>query len=375
MSRLLSGKYFPQRKLLVALFVNGYVTHITPHPPRRASANLCSTVAELKTHRNEGDVEAFLADIADERRRADARAICTLMTELAGEPPAMWGSSMVGFGSYSYTYASGRSGEWFAVGFAPRKQALTLYLMDGFGDYEALLARLGPHKTGKSCLHLKRLADVDQTALRELSRARWRTCARSGYARPARSSDEAGIGDRGDLHPGDRDALARDEPGDRAEHRHPVIAVGVDRAAAQASGRRPSPRSRRRSPRSSRRARAARRRRTAMRSDSFRRSSCAPRTTVSPSAKQPSSATSGSSSMASGTSSASTVVPTSGPAVTSRSLIGSLVATTADGSSSSPTTRSAHPLEDPQEAGPRPVHADVAHDELRAGHEHRRRRS
>ena len=72
------------------------------------------------------------------------------------------------FGSYAYTYASGRSGEWFAVGFAPRKQSLTLYVMDGFGDYEALLAHLGPHKTGKSCLHVKRLEDVDEDVLREL---------------------------------------------------------------------------------------------------------------------------------------------------------------------------------------------------------------
>ena len=125
-------------------------------------------VAELKTQRNDGDVEAFLADIPDERRRADARAVCALMTELSGEPPALWGSSLVGFGSYAYTYASGQSGEWFAVGFAPRKQALTLYLMDGFGDYEELLARLGPHKTGKSCLHVKRLDDVDEDVLREL---------------------------------------------------------------------------------------------------------------------------------------------------------------------------------------------------------------
>ena len=125
-------------------------------------------VAELKTQRNEDDVEAFLAGIADERRRADARAVCALMTELAGEPPAMWGNGMVGFGSYSYSYASGRSGEWFAVGFAPRKHALTLYLIDGFGAYEELLARLGPHKTGKSCLHIKRLDAVDETVLREL---------------------------------------------------------------------------------------------------------------------------------------------------------------------------------------------------------------
>ena len=125
-------------------------------------------MAELKTQRTDGDVEAFLAQIDDERRRADARTVCALMTELAGEPPALWGNSLVGFGSYSYTYASGRSGEWFAVGFAPRKQSLTVYLMDGFGDYEELLARLGPHKTGKSCLHVKRLDDVDANVLREL---------------------------------------------------------------------------------------------------------------------------------------------------------------------------------------------------------------
>jgi len=125
-------------------------------------------MAELKTQRTDDDVEAFLAEIADERRRADARAVCALMSELAGEPPALWGTSMVGFGSYSYTYASGRSGEWFAVGFAPRKQALTLYLIDGFGDYEELLTRLGPHKTGKSCLHIKRLDEVDEDVLREL---------------------------------------------------------------------------------------------------------------------------------------------------------------------------------------------------------------
>ncbi len=128
----------------------------------------CVPVPELKTQRNDRDVEAFLAEIPDERRRADARTVCALMAELSGEPPAMWGGSLVGFGSYSYTYASGQSGEWFAVGFAPRKQALTLYLMDGFGAYEALLARLGPHRTGKSCLLVKRLDDVDEDVLREL---------------------------------------------------------------------------------------------------------------------------------------------------------------------------------------------------------------
>ncbi|MDP1848940.1 MAG: DUF1801 domain-containing protein [Solirubrobacteraceae bacterium] len=125
-------------------------------------------MAELKTQPTDDDVEAFLAAIPDERRRTDAQAICALMSELSGKPPVIWGTGLVGFGSYSYTYASGRAGEWFAVGFAPRKQALTLYIMDGFGAYEGLLARLGPHKTGKSCLHVKRLADVDDDVLREL---------------------------------------------------------------------------------------------------------------------------------------------------------------------------------------------------------------
>lgn len=125
-------------------------------------------VAELKTQRTDGDVGAHLSSIADAGRRSDAHAVCALMSEVTGEPPVMWGTTMVGFGSYAYTYASGRSGEWFATGFAARKQSLTLYFMDGFAAYEPLLARLGPHKTGKSCLHITRLADVDETVLREL---------------------------------------------------------------------------------------------------------------------------------------------------------------------------------------------------------------
>lgn len=80
----------------------------------------------------------------------------------------MWGDSMIGFGSYHYKYASGREGEWFLVGFAPRKQNLTLYIMAGFEQYDALMARLGKHSTGKSCLYIKRLADIDQAVLREL---------------------------------------------------------------------------------------------------------------------------------------------------------------------------------------------------------------
>jgi hypothetical protein len=125
-------------------------------------------VAELKTQPNEGDVRAFLASVSDESRRTDALAVCALMEEITGEPPVMWGSSMVGFGRYRYRYESGREGEWFVVGFSPRKQNLTLYLMDGFAGYEGLLARLGKHSTGKACLYLKQLSDADPDVLRAL---------------------------------------------------------------------------------------------------------------------------------------------------------------------------------------------------------------
>ena len=125
-------------------------------------------MAELKTKENEASVEAFLASVADEQQRADARAVCALMGEVTGQPPKMWGKSMVGFGRYHYRYASGREGDWFVVGFSPRKRDLTLYVMPGFQAYEGLLAKLGKHKTGKSCLYLKRLSDVDGAVLREL---------------------------------------------------------------------------------------------------------------------------------------------------------------------------------------------------------------
>jgi hypothetical protein len=115
------------------------------------------------------DVDAFLANVPDEQRRADARQMCTLMRDVTGEPPAMWGGGIVGFGRYHYRYASGREGDAPLTGFAPRKQHLVLYLIGGFEDrHQATLTRLGPHTTGKGCLYLKRLADVDQDALREL---------------------------------------------------------------------------------------------------------------------------------------------------------------------------------------------------------------
>ena len=125
-------------------------------------------MAEAKTTRNDEGVAEFLAGVADPRRRADAQAACALMAEVTGEAATMWGPSIIGFGSYHYRYASGREGDGFAVGLSPRKQALTLYLSAGFDGADELLARLGPHTVGQSCLYLKRLADVDESVLREL---------------------------------------------------------------------------------------------------------------------------------------------------------------------------------------------------------------
>jgi hypothetical protein len=117
----------------------------------------------------DGSVAEFLAAIPDERRRADAERLTALMQEVTGEKPTLWGGGIVGFGSYHYKYASGHEGDAALASFAPRKQHLVVYLVGEFEDrYAATLARLGPHQTGKGCLYLKRLADVDEDALREL---------------------------------------------------------------------------------------------------------------------------------------------------------------------------------------------------------------
>jgi hypothetical protein len=114
-------------------------------------------------------VAEFLAQVPGEQRREDARRLCALMQEITGEPPAMWGTSIVGFGSYHYRYASGREGDSALASFSPRGQHLAIYLVGGFTDrHRSALARLGPHKTGKRCLYVKRLDDVDIGALREL---------------------------------------------------------------------------------------------------------------------------------------------------------------------------------------------------------------
>ncbi|RMH05311.1 MAG: DUF1801 domain-containing protein [Planctomycetota bacterium] len=125
-------------------------------------------MAGAKTQRNDRSVAEFLAAVPDPRRREDAQALCLLLAEVTGEAPEMWGDSIVGFGSYRHRYADGREGEWMLTGFSPRKQALSIYVMSGFAGAEDLLARLGPHRIGRACLYLKRLADADPAVLREL---------------------------------------------------------------------------------------------------------------------------------------------------------------------------------------------------------------
>lgn len=127
-------------------------------------------MSDLKTKPIEESVTAFLDSVEDEKKREDSYAVLELMREVTGEGPKMWGDSIVGFGSYHYRYESGREGDWFLVGFAPRKRNLSLYIMSGFEEYDDLLDELGKHKTGKSCLYINRMDDVDEDVLRRLVR-------------------------------------------------------------------------------------------------------------------------------------------------------------------------------------------------------------
>jgi len=125
-------------------------------------------MAELKTQPTSADVQAFLDGVANDQRRQDAYTVLKLMKRITRTEPKMWGGSIVGFGSYHYIYESGREGDWFLTGFSPRKQALSLYIMAGFDRYEELMEQLGKYKTGKSCLYIRKLEDVDMSVLREL---------------------------------------------------------------------------------------------------------------------------------------------------------------------------------------------------------------
>jgi hypothetical protein len=122
----------------------------------------------MKTKPTDVSVEEFIASIDDPQKRADVETLAAIMTKATRSPGKMWGSSIVGYGEYHYVYESGREGDWFLVGFAPRKKDLTLYIMPGFDAYEQLLDKLGKHKTGKSCLYINKLADVDVKVLTKL---------------------------------------------------------------------------------------------------------------------------------------------------------------------------------------------------------------
>lgn len=127
-------------------------------------------MSTLKTQENDGDVIAYLNSVDNKRRREDSFVVLDLMRDVTGEEPRMWGDTIIGFGRYTYRYASGRENDWFLTGFAPRKQSLTLYIMPGFERYDELLGKLGKHKIGKSCLYVNKLDDIDLDVLRELVR-------------------------------------------------------------------------------------------------------------------------------------------------------------------------------------------------------------
>ena len=125
-------------------------------------------MAELKTKKTSASVSAFLDSVADDSVRKDCRTLIQLMKKATKSPPKMWGPSIVGFGDYHYKYETGREADWFRTGFSPRKNALTLYVMSGLPKHAELMSKLGKHKTGKGCLYIKHLADVDMKVLEQL---------------------------------------------------------------------------------------------------------------------------------------------------------------------------------------------------------------
>lgn len=130
-------------------------------------------MSENKTQPTGASPRDFLASIDHPVRRADAEILLDLFTRITGKQPKMWGPSIVGFGEYHYTYESGREGDFLRTGFSPRKANLAVYILPGYTDHGAILSRLGKHKTGKSCLYINKLADVDLGVLEEVIRAGW----------------------------------------------------------------------------------------------------------------------------------------------------------------------------------------------------------
>ena len=125
-------------------------------------------MAENKTKPTKASVTAFLNAVENKTRKRDVKVINEMMTRISGEKPTMWGPTMVGFGSHHYKYESGREGDLFMTGFSPRKTSLVLYIMPGYGQFDDIMARLGKHKTGKACLYINKLEDVDMAVLEEL---------------------------------------------------------------------------------------------------------------------------------------------------------------------------------------------------------------
>ena len=125
-------------------------------------------MAENKTKPTRRSVTVLINGIEDRQKRADVKKVAAMMRKATGKNATMWGASIVGYGQYHYKYASGREGDFFLAGFSPRKQALTIYIVAGFSRFDSLMKKLGKYKTGKSCLYIRRLSDVDEKVLERL---------------------------------------------------------------------------------------------------------------------------------------------------------------------------------------------------------------
>ena len=125
-------------------------------------------MAKNKTVETDDSVSDFIDSVTDERKRTDSHELIELMRTITGSEPKIWGNGLIGFGQYHYRYESGREGDFFLTGFSPRKTSLSVYVMPGLDRYADALQRLGPHKTGKSCLYIKNLDGVDRGVLAEI---------------------------------------------------------------------------------------------------------------------------------------------------------------------------------------------------------------
>lgn len=138
-----------------------------------AAAKKPAKKSDLKTQPTAASVDAFINKVPNETRRRDAKAVLAMMQRVTGEKPKMWGPSIVGFGEHHYKYESGREGDMCMIGFSPRSSATVLYVMPGFEEQQPLLARLGKHKTGGSCLYVTKLEDVDAKVLEAIAAKAW----------------------------------------------------------------------------------------------------------------------------------------------------------------------------------------------------------